>query len=170
MKRDYLLPYVPLKYEASDFELECRQLVLDFKKGIGTRSIAFKVIKWINEHYYRSADQLTFMCVPPSSEERYITRYKEFSSLVCAYTGMRNGFDLIHIEGERRPQHQWAKYKHIDDTVKISIDPKIEDAKVLMFDDVINTGKAACSFKRKIEWCGAYVVHGIFLSKVKKYE
>lgn len=106
-------------------------------------------------------NQLTLVCVPASSKVNNTARYKEFSSLLCNNTGMSNSYDQIKILKDAIP-------KHLGGTGKPDLSFSSEYFKgrcVLLFDDVITTGRSIEKFKRLLESVGATVIAALSIGK-----
>ena len=53
----------------------------------------------------RKVRSVVFSCVPASSQERNEARNKNFSELVCKFSGAINGFSHVKVVGERTAVH-----------------------------------------------------------------
>ena len=98
--------YLPTKYEANKQEWAVRQLIWDFKNGIGGFEVGKMVAEKIITQFGKRCREMVFVCVPASNNEKNTKRYEIFSQTVCRMTGMRNGFSHLSIEGNRLAVHE----------------------------------------------------------------
>ena len=161
-----IFDYVPTKYKADSTEWRIRKFVWDFKNGKKAYEAAKIVAYNIQQQYGNRAKGMVFMCVPASTEEKNAIRYKQFSQMVCKFTGMANGYDAVTVEGERLAIHESHSSKRIESVQIINVDTnKINNKQVLIFDDIITKGFSYARFACEVERKGAQVVGGIFLAK-----
>ena len=99
--------YLPMKYEANPREWQIRRLIWDFKDGKRSLQVAEIVARKIRETFGSMTEKIVFCCVPASSNEKNVKRYKDFSDEVCRLAGTINAFDHISVEGERLAVHEY---------------------------------------------------------------
>lgn len=90
--------YLPMKYEANPREWQIRKLIWDFKDGKRSLQVAELVARKIRETFGSMTEKIVFCCVPASSSEKNVKRYKDFSDEVCRLAGTINAFDHISVE------------------------------------------------------------------------
>ncbi len=64
-----------------------RQVIFDFKDGRNHTEVAKCVAKMLVKKFGRKVRDVVFSCVPASSQERNEARNKNFSELVCRFSG-----------------------------------------------------------------------------------
>lgn len=170
----YLLTYYPTtcSFEATNDEWEDRWLVWNFKNTPGKTSseqhrkaldTLIPKISCILSSSFKDLSILTLVCIPAATRIGNISRYELFSDLLTKRTGMVNSYDHISILEDGVP-------KHLGGTGKPTLQFDVEffvGKYVLLFDDVITSGKSMLSFKNKLESMGAYVVAGLAIGKTK---
>ena len=82
-----------------------RQVIYDFKDGRNHADVAKCVAKMLVKKFGRKVRSVVFSCVPASSQERNEARNKNFSELVCKFSGAINGFSHVKVVGERTAFH-----------------------------------------------------------------
>lgn len=165
-------------WEADDREWWVRNLIWDFKaspnkpqteKEIMERHCrAVKIIvrnveKCLRHFFNNEISKLTFVCIPSSKAIVTQRRYADFSEQICNVLGMSNAYKHIYVE-------QDGEAKHIGGTIqaKYTFDENFfRDKYVLLFDDVITSGKSMEKFKNRMECMGAYVIGGFSIGKTK---
>lgn len=159
--------YLPTKYkEVSERDWAIRRFVWNFKDGKQSLDAARIVAKKVWERFGTECCEITFACIPASSEVGNELRYKDFAAEVCRLTGCRNAYDAIRIEGERLAVHEWKQHKSVQPTQIISFDTDFfKSGKVLVFDDIVTNGYSYANFACKIESFGALVIGGLFLAR-----
>lgn len=72
----------------------------------------------------------------------------------------------VHIFGERKPTHNGGSHFVNEDIYHVSVDGEYFKGKqVILFDDLLTSGKTIEDFRRKLEAAGAYVEREIFLAR-----
>lgn len=104
---------------------------------------------------------LTLVCVPSSKEVVNKRRYENFSERICKLSHMENGFSYVKIimDGDA---------KHLGGTTvaKYEIDENFFRGKyVLLFDDVISSGKSMERLRILLENKGAIVIGGFSIGR-----
>lgn len=164
-----LYDYLPTRKQATEREWKVRRFVWKFKDGdpTATQFAAETVAKNIIKKYGNTVKDLTFVCVPASSREANLKRYKDFSNKVCEITGMKNGFSAVSVSGAKLAIHEQHKgEKKFFSTQTVEIRKKmIQSSKVILFDDIITKGMSYAKFAATLESAGASVIGGIFLAK-----
>lgn len=102
----------------------------------------------------------TFMCIPPSSQSKYIQRCREFSKRICKELGIANGFEpkenvfSIEVGNSIVPKHMGG-----DDTnEKLYVDkPYFKGKHLILFDDIVTSGKTMQKWITRFHEWGATV-------------
>lgn len=69
----------------------------------------------------------------------------------------------VHIFGERKPTHNGGSHFVNEDIYHVSLDGEYFNGKqVILFDDLLTSGKTIEDFRSKLEAAGAYVEREIF--------
>ena len=162
-----MFSYLPTKYDATPNQWRTRGLVWDFKAGQHTEYVAKMIAAEILQHFGCFAENLVFACIPASNPEANETRYKEFSALVCQYTGAESAYNHIRVNGKRYAVHEHHNgEKELKQTYVVDFDEEFFNGKkVIVFDDVITSGNSYVNFSRILDNFGAEVLSGFFLAK-----
>ena len=122
------------------------------------------LIKRVIQRYFGDmADKLTLVCIP--SSKRIVTerRYKDFSAKLCSLTGMSNGYDYVNVLSEGEAKHLGGSAQ-----AKYTVDNSyFKNRFVILFDDVITSGRSMENFKHLLEQTGATVIAGLSIGKTK---
>ena len=133
--------------------LEIRNEIWDFKEGRNTDQWIDIVEQWIRCSF-KNPKELTFVCIPASTKQKNEIRYRHFSERLCKELGMQNAFDQIFINQEKVPTHlggtERGAYSAYPDFFK--------GKKILLFDDIVTTGRSMKTFIKGLEKFGAKVV------------
>lgn len=154
---------IPAGYGKFDF-VGIRQLVWNFKYSKNSvtpyrhMEAMYKVIDCLVEDIQRTfgteTSKLTFFCVPASTQKNNWLRYCEFSMMLCRRTGMTDAFDHIFMQANRKAKHEGGIRKD-----NYYLDGAFFSGRfVLMFDDVVTTGKSLRSAARQLKEVGAFVM------------
>lgn len=170
----YLVSYYPSRIKNVGEEgQKARKLIYDFKDGRNDADIAVAdmtaslLIEKLGEE---ELSDMMLVCVPASTTEKNEIRYKRFYERVSELTGIANGYDCIRVEGDRLAVHERHHKKSITRTQVIMFDAMmLLGKKVVVFDDVITSGKSFSLFAEMLEAYGAEVVGGMFLGKTQYY-
>ena len=80
--------------------------------------------------------------------------------------GIATANEHVHIFGERKPTHNGGSHVVNEDIYHVSVDGEYFKGKqVILFDDLLTSGKTIEDFRRKLEAAGAYVEREIFLAR-----
>ena len=106
---------------------------------------------------------LTLVCIPASSNSKNKLRYEDFSQQLCSRTGMTNSFDKITITCDATPKHEGGT-----GMPTLEFDNAFFKGKyIVLFDDVVTSGKSMIRFKQRLESLGAKVICAISIGKTK---
>ena len=161
--------YFPVRIRnVGEDAIKAHNLVWAFKdaKEEATERVARMTSGYLVCQYGDKVKDMTFICVPASSEEKNVSRYKHFCQRVSELCGIANGFSFVHVSGERPAlhEHRHGKTPVMVDTM--TFDAGLINGKTIcVFDDVISTGQSYGMFADRLERLGAKVVGGVFLSR-----
>ena len=165
-------------WDASEDEWDIRNLIWDFKanpnKPQSLTEITSRHRRAMNEvmpnlkrvlrkYFGSNVSKLTLVCIPSSKRIVSERRYKDFSERLCDEIGMTNGYSHVHIAEEGDASHLGGVVQ-----AKFSVDSIFfKDKYIILFDDVITSGKSMERFKRLLESVGANVIGGLSIGKTK---
>lgn len=158
-------------YSLSNEEWDNREMILNFKNNseltdpISHQIAMTKAIQLLTDLLEKTfgtlLPQLTLACIPASTAEKTEARFKEFAKLVTDATGMANGYEHIHIVTDQDPEH--LADSHLP---KYAFDNEYFNGRnVLLFDDIMATGKSMGKFATHMEETGANVTAAVVLGK-----
>lgn len=165
-------------WEASSDEWDIRKLIWNFKANPNRptpmseikmlheesmQRVLPDLIKCLTQYFGSNLKKLTLVCIPSSKKEVTERRYKQFSEILTSNTGMANGYDYIQVVKD-------GGAKHLGETTSATyqINSTFFNGRyVLLFDDVITSGKSMATFANTLQKVGAYVVGGISLGRTK---
>ena len=128
-----------------------RQVIYDFKDGRNHADVAKCVAKMLVKKFGRKVRSVVFSCVPASSQERNEARNKNFSELVCRFSGAINGFSHVKVVGERTAVHG-TKVKKEEREKRLKEWDNIEvDANFFIKQDSLHLGR--CGYYRHFILC-----------------
>ena len=170
-KMDFFFKYFPARIKnVGQDAVAARELIWAFKdcRDNADEKVAELTASRIKEEYGNDVDNMIFVCVPPSKKDNYVSRFKTFCDEVSRLTGIENGFPHIVVMQSRPAVHEHRRGKK-----KCDVSPSVVDydakffkgKKVLVFDDVVTTGKSFARFANELEQKGAEVVGGMFIGK-----
>lgn len=159
--------YLPEKYltRATYDEICMHYAILDFKDGKArAQEWAAKVVGKALSGKDRS--NIVFVCVPAHSHCTYKKRYGKFSEKVCEICGCQNGFPYVFVDKDERPMHLYASHHESNRLDNVILDADFFHGKnVIIFDDIITTGRTAARMAELLGQCGARVIGALFLAK-----
>lgn len=156
-------------YNLSTEEWDNREMIFNFKNNpeltdpISHRNAMEKAINLLrpvlNDTFGSLLSHLTLVCIPASTSEKTIARFKEFAQVVTTDTGMTDGFNHVHVAVD-------AESKHLTNQPLYTLDEEwFAGRNVLLFDDIMATGGSIKSFARQMTTAGANVVAAVVLGK-----
>lgn len=164
----YFFDYVPARFKYVSLPQEsARNLIWNFKNGTHQSGVALHTAKLIKQTYGKTAKDIAFVCIPASTPEKNQTRYFEFSKLVCAMCGTQNAFRHIALNGERMAVHEQGRTHSTSNSQIIEFDSSFfaNGRKVILFDDVVTSGRSIAMFAEKLESMGAEVIAAYCIGK-----
>ncbi len=110
---------------------------------------------------FRRIGHLTLVCIPASTVEAHNARYLHFSNQLCTALGMDNAFNHIHFLREKTPKHLGGTGEAM-----FSLDNAwFRGRLVVLFDDIVSSGRSTKAFIQRLEGSGARVVLILALGK-----
>ncbi|MBO5626822.1 MAG: ribonucleotide-diphosphate reductase subunit alpha [Prevotella sp.] len=173
MRKRILFQYIPSRYQTvSAADIKVRNLVLKFKDGNkkAILKVAGLVCKELRSLTGSVTKEVMLACVPTSDNKKYVKRFARLSELVAAELQQQNAFPHIEIFGFRDAKHLNRDHMvHDDSCYQVRLDTHFfRGKKVVIFDDLITSGKSAEAFRQILEEAGAEVLGGIFLAETTK--
>lgn len=174
----YLVDYIPYNScsndDIDDIDLKNREIIWNFKNTkdeirhydheYAVRLIAPKIAKELIHSFGMLLNDITLVCVPASNEESYNRRYGEFSNILCKITGMSNSFKEIAYIENAHPKHLGGKV-----FPQLVFNPDYFEGKiVILFDDIITTGKTLSNTKAILESLNAKVIGAIAIGLTER--
>jgi sulfatase modifying factor 1 len=162
-----LWPYLPSRYTAPEKFSEVRDKILAFKGGFGSTAIASEFISksYMLKQNLGELAEWTLAVIPASNQIKTECRFKAFANLLSLNLGFNNGFDLIRAEGDRAERKLQQDRDSVNILNHLNFPQSIKGKKIILFDDVLTTGKSFELIAFKLMELGAEDVFGLFLSK-----
>ncbi|MBD5311259.1 MAG: phosphoribosyltransferase [Bacteroides sp.] len=171
------------QWEASEEEWNIRNLIWDFKaKPHDHQSDAEIILRHTNSvnkvlpllkevlcHYFgNNVSKLTFVPILASTKLVSERRYKDISEQLTEELQMNNGYPHITITRDGISKNDPANTVGYSIQPEISFDSSFFRGKyVIIFDDVITSGKSMERFKRFLESVGATVIGGLSIGNTQ---
>lgn len=121
-------------------------------------------IKRVLRRYFGSdVSKLTLVCIPSSKKIVNERRYKDFAQQLCSDLNMSNGYSYVNVVSDGETSHLGGS-----SSSEISIDNSYFNGRyVILFDDVITSGRSMERLKRAIETAGGTVIAGLSIGKTR---
>lgn len=162
--------YLPQRFTTDNERvLNVRRFIYAFKNGNrqATDYAIDLVSKTFSKWYGVSCQDYVLVCVPSATNAKYVRRFKRFAAEVTKRTGIKNGTKHVNIFG-----HREAKHNNVNHIVSesfgyvVSTDPEFFAGKnVILFDDIVTTGKTAEEFAKELQAVCANVLGAMFLAR-----
>lgn len=167
------LVYIPVRFDDNISEeiLESikatRQFIYNFKDGRSGREVGADIAEDVEMYNLSGNVSDWWLCVIPASNPiKTHNRYNQFCEQFCKTSRMNNGFKLITCTGQREQLKTASNRSCIDVLENISFE-NVNGKKILLFDDVVTTGKSFSLIANKLLSLGAIEVVGLFLAETK---
>ena len=162
-----LYNYVPSKFlQMASFDEVCMHYtILEFKDG------RTKAQEWASKVVGKALSgkdrkDVVFVCTPAHCHTMNNKRYASFSKNVCDICGCQDGFPHVFVSEDSKPIHFKKRNSECSALDNIIVDaPFFKNKKVILFDDIITTGKTIDKMRDIMESCGAKVIGSVFLAK-----
>lgn len=166
------------EFSASQTDWDIRNLIWDFKANPNkpmsietiiklhenaTNEIVDDMATCLNHFFSDDVKYLTLVCVPSSKEIIHKRRFQDFSEQICRKTSMENGFDYIHVTSDGDAKHMGGV-----SSSSYAVDSEFFKGKhVLIFDDVITSGRSMERLRIALQSAGANVIGGFSIGRTK---
>ena len=166
------------EFSASQTDWDIRNLIWDFKANPNkpmsietiielhenaTNEIVDDMSTCLNHFFSDDVKYLTLVCVPSSKDIIHKRRFQDFSEQICRKTSMENGFDYIHVTSDGDAKHMGGV-----SSSSYEVDSEFFNGKhVLIFDDVITSGRSMERLRITLQNAGANVIGGFSIGKTK---
>lgn len=160
MKTFSFTEYFPTKYSPKKEQQAMNQAIYSFKRGDrkAVESAAAMVVRAMRKWYGLDAAQFVFVYAPTSSQAKYVRRFKHFAEIISKQLGSDNAFSHILIHGDRQSLHTSESHIVCEDNYRVLIDARwFKGKQVIIFDDIITTGKTIENFAAQLTEAGATV-------------
>lgn len=165
-------------FEASQYDWDIRNMIWDFKANPhkpmsietimrlhkdAVSEIVDDMEKCLNHFFGEDTKYLTLVCVPSSQAVINQRRYEDFAQLMCSRTQMENGYSHIRVTADGEAKHMGGT-----NVAKYEIDAEFFKGKnIILFDDVITSGRSMEQLRAKLQNVGANVIGGFSIGKTK---
>lgn len=159
-----ILKYIPSRYDnLKDWQKANQRIVSDFKKGIVSEEHKTAILNAIKGIVNNSANEWVVCFVPAHTMEETVKRYTSLAAYLQANLECPVYIDSIKNYKNYNPVHQ----KGVKKEVKLhSFCKELFIGKhIVLFDDVITTGRSFREMGDKLIWIGALSVYGVCFAK-----
>ena len=177
MRQNYFIEYVPSAYMHLCFDKEQQmannQFVYDFKSGnkAASRYCGELLIHYLSARYGKLLKDYVVVFAPCSSQAKYNKRFAYVAAMLRNILHVTTANEHVHIYGERKPLHNGGSHNVSEEIYKVSVDGDFFKGKnVILFDDLLTSGKTIGEFKSQLEAVGAYVEEEIFLGRTVHHD
>lgn len=171
MRQNYFFEYVPNAYlnlcVDKAKQMANNRFVYDFKAGDkeAVKICAEWLVRYLTKQYSSILEDFVVVFAPCSTQWKYTKRFGYLAAILNA-AGIKTANEHVHIFGERKPTHNGGSHVVNEDIYHVSVDGEYFKGKqVILFDDLLTSGKTIEDFRRKLEAAGAYVEREIFLAR-----
>ena len=162
----YFYDYYPKsRYDTSEISSDAsynRSFIWSFKDGRSQDRAISLVEEFIKaQRIMAYKDRITLVCIPASSSTSNDARYNDFSSRLCSALGFKNGFEHVKLVGVTTP-------KRLGGTglPDVELDKAFfKDSYVLLFDDLVTSGRSVLHYSRLLSDIGANCIGVISLGQ-----
>ena len=171
MRQNYFFEYVPNAYinlcVDKAQQMANNRFVYDFKAGDkkAAHLCAEWLVRYLTKQYSSILEDFVVVFAPCSTQWKYNKRFGYLAAILNA-AGIATANEHVHIFGERKPTHNGGSHFVNEDIYHVSLDGEYFKGKqVILFDDLLTSGKTIEDFRSKLEAAGAYVEREIFLAR-----
>lgn len=168
MRQNYFFEYVPNAYinlcVDKAQQMANNRFVYDFKAGEkkAAHLCAEWLVRYLTKQYSSILEDFVVVFAPCSTQWKYNKRFGYLAAILNA-AGIATANEHVHIFGERKPTHNGGSHFVNEDIYHVSLDGEYFNGKqVILFDDLLTSGKTIEDFRSKLEAAGAYVEREIF--------
>ena len=173
LKYAYLYVYVKERSQSScnPEKRFVREMIWSFKEGKYDVELLYRLSQLVHKVLDSPYDSTILICIPASNARRHEQRFKKFSEDICKLAGLQNGYEYVKVVSERSQSHLSDSREEPDWKNLIDInEKKMVKKSVILFDDVLTSGKTYGSLKKYLEDKGIKVRCGVFLATVPANE
>lgn len=162
---NYLMEYVPVRFQATIEQEENRRIVYRFKDGCCSSYVNDKLIACVKEIKDKVFGGCARVCfIPASTRFKTIQRYKALSVQIERETGCPCSINTITKQTDEESGH--ISGKKLNPAIDFDINRSdVLGMNVILIDDVITRGRTFCFTADKLINNGANRVYGLFLAK-----
>lgn len=176
MRQNYFFEYVPNAYlnlcVDKAQQMANNRFVYDFKAGdkMAAQICAEWLVRYLTRQYGNLLKDFVVVFAPCSSQLKYNKRFGYFATILNA-AGIMTANEHMSIYGERKPTHNGGSHFVNEDIYHVSVAGEYFKGKqVILFDDLLTSGKTIEDFRSKLEAAGAYVEREIFLARTVHHD
>lgn len=166
----YIHIYYPYRingvvFDVSPIEREHQKYVWNFKDGVTdvTNDVATKIGQELKDRLGNDISRTVLFCIPASTQQKNEIRYKKFCSLVSEKYGIQNAYSYIQITSGTIARHMGGT-----GDVDVTLDANFfRDKCVVLFDDVVTTGRSIDKYKSKLEAIGAHIIGAMSVGRTR---
>lgn len=166
----YIWDYYPKRFEISNEDRMNREKIWDFKNGKKNNyfsTIIAKTIKIIVSN--ESFENVVILPIPASTNYSNNKRYYNVFYNISNAIGVENGYNYVEITEDREAKHRsTSPYQKEKNYILLS--EHFKNKHVIIFDDVITSGKSFEIIANEIISLGAKSVCGLFLGRTISQE
>ena len=160
-----ILKYIPKRYtNLKDWQLANQKAVCDFKNGKISPKYKLKILNAVKEVAGPDTSDCILCFIPASTRKRHFMRYGELSRFLQENLDFPVMLDAI-VGCDRDSVHLKEDLPHNNEILYDFIfNVKFENKRVILFDDVITTGKSLSDFGFFLKESGASSVYGVIFA------
>ena len=160
--------YCPKHFQKSAEQQQVNKFIFAFKDGhkAAAEKVANMVADAMLHTYHEHANDYLIVCAPCSTNRKYIKRFAHFCEVISKRLGSENAMPYISIYGDKKALHNSTSHIVSEDNYKVAVnDHFFVGKKVIIFDDIMTTGKTSETFATKLTKAGANVLGAMFLAR-----
>lgn len=175
MRQNYFFEYVPNAYINLCVDMAGQRannrFVYDFKAGdkMATELCAGWLVSYLTSQYGYMLKDIIVVFAPCSNQAKYNKRFGYLAHLLNT-SGISTANEHVHIYGERKPLHNGGSHYVSEQLYHVSVDGDFKGKTVILFDDLLTSGRTIEEFRAKVEAAGAYVEREIFLARTVHHD
>lgn len=154
------------KSQLTNENLLIRKWIYNFKEGKEPfRSSQIIANSLLNQFDKTSLRNKTLIIIPASNEIRTIDRFEEICKMICEYTGMKNGFNIISNNHLKREPISISNNRNLNLSEFVKLNKSVKDQDFIVLDDIRTTGRSSNNIFNLLKNNGANEVIFIYLGK-----
>lgn len=161
--------YYPKRYKINLLDKKIRDEIYDFKNGISFEKFLIEIRDWLVEEYgdYQLKNVI-FLSIPASNKKMNEKRYRKFCEILCKDLKIENGYEYVSIKNNF-PNHLKSNIKDKKYEFILEED-KLRRRHVIVFDDILTSGKTFYSLAGNLELLNCKIRLAIFLARTVKQD